>query len=97
MTLNLEAAERIAARPVFLLAFNGALLLAWLLWGVDVSNILISIVTAELVLLGLGAARRSQLALHAKLDELIHAVDGARDDLTHLEDEQEAIITEKRL
>lgn len=95
--MNLEAAERLAAKPAFLLAFNVALLVAWLLYGVDVANILISIVTAELVLLGLGASRRSQLALHAKLDELLHATSEARDDLAHVEDLAEAEIQEKRL
>lgn len=94
---NLECAEKVAAQPPFLLAFNAALVAAWIVWGVDVANILISIVTAELVLLGLGAQRRSQLGLHAKLDELIAATDGARDDLEHIEDLAEAEIQEKRL
>lgn len=94
---SLEDAERIAARPWFLLAFNGALAAAWVMYGVDVANILISIVTAELVLLGLGANRRSMLGIHAKLDELVHATEGARDDLEHIEDMEEAQIAEKRL
>lgn len=95
--MSLERAEKVAARPWFLLAFNLALVAAWLIYGVDVANILISIVTAELVLLGLGAARRSQLALHAKLDELVRATKGARDDLAHVEELAEAEIQEKRL
>ncbi len=94
---HLDAVERIAAKPVFLLAFNGALVVAWLIWGVDVANILISIVTAELVLLGLGANRRSQLGIHAKLDELISTDEKARDELTHLEDADETTIQEKRV
>ncbi len=95
--MNLEAAERIAAKPAFLLAFNATLVAAWLVWGVDIANIIISIVTAELVLLGLGANRRSQTGTHAKLDELIHATGGARDDLEHIEDMEEAQIEERRL
>ncbi len=95
--MNLEAVERIAAKPVFLLVFNGALAAAWLTYGVDVANILISIVTAELVLLSLGANRRSQLGTHAKLDELILATDKARDDLTHVEELAEQDIEEKRV
>lgn len=95
--MKLESAERIAAKPSFLVAFNAVLLGAWLAFGVDVANILISIVTAEIVLLGLGASRRSQLALHAKLDELLIATDKARDDLAHVEDMAEAEIQEKRV
>lgn len=95
--MSLEAAERIAAKPAFLLAFNTSLVALWIMFGVDVANIMISIVTAELVLLGVGAARRSQLALHAKLDELIAATEGARDDLQHVEDLAEQEIAEKRL
>lgn len=94
--MTFEAAERIAAKPLFLLAFNAGLVALWILFGVDFANIFISIVTAELVLLGLGANRRSQLAVHAKLDELVAATDKARDELEHLEDLSEAEIAEKR-
>lgn len=92
-----ERAERIAAKPAFLLIFNACLVALWLMFGVDVANIMISIVTAELVLLSSGANRRSQLAVHAKLDELVAATDGARNDLEHIEDMAEAEIQEKRL
>ncbi len=95
--MNLEAVERIAARPWFLIAFNVSLACAWLLGGVDVANIVISIVTAELVLLSLGATRRSQLGQHAKLDELIVATEKARDDLAHVEDLEEKEIQDRRL
>jgi low affinity Fe/Cu permease len=95
--MRLEEVERQAAQPWFLVAFNVVIGAAFVVAGVDIANILISIVTADLVLLGLGAARRSQLALHAKLDELIAATEGARDDLAHVEDMAEAEIQEKRL
>jgi len=95
--VNLEYIERIAAKPVFLFVFNGALIATWIIYGTAVANILISIVTAELVLLGLGANRRSQFGLHAKLDELVSATDKARNDLVHVEDLSEKEIEEKRL
>ena len=94
---SMEDAERVAAQPWFLVLFNGALAAAWFTYGVDVANILISIVTAELVLLGLGANRRSMLGIHAKLDELVHATEGARDDIEHIEEMAEDEIAEKRL
>lgn len=95
--MNLEAAERIASQPAFLLAFNVSLVALWVMFGVDVANIMISIVTAELVLLSSGASRRAALATQAKLDELIHATEGARDDLEHIEDLNEEAIRERRL
>ncbi len=93
----MEAAERIAAKPVFLIAFNVALVAMFVIAGLDAANLFISILTAELVLLGLGGARRSQLATQAKLDEMIAVTDKARDELAHLEDEDEAVIEDKRI
>lgn len=93
----MEAAERIAAKPLFIVVFNSVVAATWLVYGVDVSNIVISIVTAELVLLGLGANRRSQMGIHAKLDELIHVTSAARDDITHIEDLTEDDIQKKRI
>jgi len=92
----MEAAERIAAKPLFLIAFNGALVAMFVIAGLDAANVYISIVTAELVLIGLGGARRSQLATHAKLDELIAVNDKARDELKRVEDADEEDIQEKR-
>jgi len=91
-----EQAERIAAKPAFLIAFNAALIAMFVVVGLDAANIFISIITAELVLLGLGGARRSQLATHAKLDELIAANDKARDELKRVEDADEDAIEDKR-
>ena len=92
-----EWGDKISAHPVFLAAFNVILVVAWLLAGTDVANICISIVTAEMVLLAAGANRRSFLALHAKLDEIIHALPDARDELVHLEDKCEAEIIRERI
>lgn len=84
------------SKPWFLVAFNVILVSLWVSFGVDVPNIFISIVTAEIVLLTSGANRRSNLAIHAKLDEVIHATKEARDDLAHVEDLAEEDIEEKR-
>lgn len=40
---------------------------------------------------------RDTKALQAKLDELIHATQGARDELLHIEDEGEEVIDTRRL
>ena len=91
-----EATDRICAKPVAFISFNLLIVAAFLLAGIDVANIAISIVTADLVLLSAGANRRSFKALHAKLDELIGATDNARDDLERIEDEKEEKIEELR-
>lgn len=79
-----ELADKVSANPIFLVAFNALLVIAWISFGTDVANIIISIITAEIVLVGAGAARRGNIALHAKLDELIRASD-ARDDFIEAE------------
>lgn len=45
----------------------------------------------------LSAQNTDTLGVHAKLDELIAATDGARDDLTHIEELSEEEIKEKRV
>jgi low affinity Fe/Cu permease len=87
-----DVGDRLSAHPFFLVAFNCGLVGLWLAFGVDVANIFISIITAEIVLLGAGSARRGFLAIHAKLDEIIHALSEARDDLVEAENKSEAEI-----
>ena len=94
--MKLEDAEKVASKPWFLILFNVGLVGLWATFGVDVSNIFISIITAEIVLLTLGATRRSNIAMHAKLDELIDSQTGARNDIEHIEDRQEEEIMERR-
>ena len=90
-----ETADRAQASPWFLLGFN----LAWsglLAWSLDASNLTISVLTANSVFLAAATARATGRALHAKLDELLYAVRGAREDLAHVEDRDEAYIAELR-
>lgn len=91
-----ESAERASTRGWFVLAFNTGIAALFLWIGVDVANIFISIVTADLVLLIGIAARRRDLALHAKLDELILATGGARDEMARAEERSAREIEELR-
>ncbi len=91
-----DVGDRLSAHPIFLAFFNVGLVVLWRACGVDIANIFISIITAEIVLLGAGAARRSFAAIHAKLDEIIHAIDSARDDLIDSETLSEAEIARLR-
>ncbi len=92
-----ELADKISAHPIFLVIFNLTLVALWLVIGTDVANIFISIITAEIVLISAGANRRGNVAIHAKLDELISCQENARNDLVHLEDKAEKEIKELRL
>ena len=92
-----EQADKLASRPAFLIGFNVAVAVLFTLAGVDLANIAISIITADLVLVGLGAARRDRAAMHAKLDALIHATPGASDALMRAEALSEREIEEMRL
>ena len=92
-----ELADQVTAHPIFLIAFNLGLVILWLILGTDIANIFISIVTAEMVLIGAGAARTGQKAIQAKLDEVIHALDKARDDLIGLEQRPEKEIEELKV
>lgn len=64
--------------------------------NVDIANILISYFTAGLLLLTMSGQRRSNKAIHAKLDGLIDAADEADDSLERLEDRTEREIEAKR-
>jgi low affinity Fe/Cu permease len=97
LKVNLEDVEKLIAQRWFFWIFHAILAGAWVMYGTDFANIIISILTLEALLLGQGRARRSELAVQAKLDELVHATKEARDDLAHLEDKDEKIIEEIRL
>ena len=90
-------AEKVTSNIFFLLIFNIGLVALWLVFDVDVANIFISIITAELVLIGAGAMRRGNKALHAKLDEIIHSLGDARDDLIGIENKSEKMIDQNKL
>lgn len=92
-----DIADRVTSNILFLIAFNFTLVLLWMSFDVDVANIFISIITAELVLIGAGAMRRGNKALHAKLDEIIHSLGDARDDLIGIEHKSEKIIDQNTL
>jgi len=55
-----------------------------------------TIVTFLMVFLIQNTQNRDSMALQLKLDELIHAVSGARDDMIDLEEEPEERLTEER-
>jgi low affinity Fe/Cu permease len=56
----------------------------WWLWGTEVANILISIVSLLLLFLLQGSTNRDGAAIQAKLDEIIRASD-ARDEFMGLD------------
>lgn len=84
--------EKVAATAYTFLIFNCIIAVGLSMRMIDVTNVFISIVTADLMLLLLIGQRVGMLALQKKIDELIHAVEGARDDLAGIEDQGEEAI-----
>jgi len=80
--------ERLCAHPAAFWIFS-ALFVVGVWWNLDATNIGISYFTAALLLLTLGAQRRSNLAVHAKLDDLECAVDAADNSMVRLEEKAE--------
>lgn len=90
-----EAIERACAHPLAFWVFT-VLFAIGCTWNIDVTNIAISYFTCALLLLTLGAQRRSGLAMHTKLDDLECAVEQADDTNKRLEERTEQEIEEKR-
>ena len=90
-----EWCDRVQAHPGFLLGFNAA----WTVllgWSLDASNLLISVLTANAVLLTATTVRVRDGAIQAKLDELIAATADARDTLIRAEEQDARAIGELR-
>ena len=98
-------AARVAAITGSYLAFlvAVALILVWAVTGPLfafsttwqlVVNTATTIVTFLMVFLIQNTQNRDSLAMHLKLDELLRAVDGARDSLIDAEDEPDAALAE---
>lgn len=84
--------EKVAATAYAFFAFNTIIAAGLLMKMLDQTNVFISIVTADLMLLLLIGQRVGMMALQKKIDELIHAVKGARDDLAGIENQGEEAI-----
>ena len=80
------------ALPVFTVAFVGGMLTI----GTDVTNIGVSYLTAALLFLGMGRARRSDKAMHAKLDDLEKNLEEATTENVGLEERTEEEIEARR-
>lgn len=98
------AAAHHAGRPIAQLCFV-AFCVAWLVLGLGEERLTLALsvlaITLTQMVLGYQSAReredrRRDVALHAKMDELIRATTGARDDLAHLEDQAEDEIERLR-
>jgi low affinity Fe/Cu permease len=99
-----SAISRAAGKPItFLIALG--LIIAWAVTGPMfnfsetwqlVINTGTTIITFLMVFLIQNSQNRDGLAIQAKLDELIIATKGARDKLTHLEEEDEKTIIDVR-
>lgn len=65
--------------------------------NLDATNYAISVFTAGLLLLTLAGARRSDKAMHTKLDDVVDAIEDAPSEHVRLEDRTEAEIEAARV
>jgi low affinity Fe/Cu permease len=63
-------------------------------FGIELTNVAISIVTLLMVFVLQNTQNRDSAALHLKLDEIVRAVEGARDDVRGVESRSEPEIRE---
>lgn len=99
-----SATSKVAGKPItFLVAV--AIILMWGLSGPvfafsDTWQLIINtgttIITFLMVFLIQNTQNRDTMAIHAKLDEILHCMEGARQDLEHIEDQDEDKILEVR-
>lgn len=90
-----ERVERLCAHPAAFWVFTVAFVVGITI-NIDATNIAISYLTAALLLLTVGSARRSDKAMHAKLDDIECALEPANSDNARLEDRSEREIEERR-
>lgn len=88
--------EKQCSRPIAIPIFLVALVFSRLLFGVDITNLAISIFTVILLFLGMGKSRRNWLALQVKLDDLEKSVPSARTSNIRIEDLPEEEIENLR-
>ena len=94
MTIG-DRIERACAHPAAFWIFTAAFVVG-IVVSIDATNIAISYFTAGLLLLTLGGQRRSDKAMHAKLDDLECALDVADSSNARLEARSEDEIEAKR-
>lgn len=63
-------------------------------FGIELTNIAISVVTLLMVFVLQNTQNRDSAALHLKLDEIVRALEGARDDVRGVESKSEPEIRE---
>lgn len=90
-----DKVEQWCAHPIAFWLFTAAFMIGVRI-NVDVTNIAISYFTAGLLLLTLGGQRRSNKALHVKVDDLECAVERADSNNVRLEERTEKEIEELR-
>ena len=95
-----DVIANLAGHPAAIVVLIAACLAWLLLTGKSAENLLtlmLSILAITLTQMVLNQQRRSELALHLKIDELITALDGARNELAGIETADEDTLLAARL
>jgi low affinity Fe/Cu permease len=88
--------SKVVGTPTALIVANGLVLGSIAVFGVNVTNIVISVATMDIALIIQATQNKDSTANHAKLDGIIDALEEADSDLERVEEEPEDVIEEKR-
>lgn len=94
-----DAGANLAGHPMALIGVLLACAACFLLFGSEVTGALtlvLSVAAITLTQMVLNQQKRHDVALHLKIDELIHGVRGARDEIMGIERKSEAELEELR-
>jgi low affinity Fe/Cu permease len=89
------AAAEYAGTPYAIGVSALAIILLWVVWGLDIANVAISILSLLLLFLLQGSSNRDGAAIQAKLDELIRSSD-ARNEFMGLDKQTKEEIDSQR-
>ena len=92
-TFSHEAARWTGSHWAFLVAAV-LVVVSLAAFGIELTNVAISVVTLLMVFVLQNTQNRDSAALHLKLDEIVRAMEGARDDVRGVESRSEPEIRE---
>ncbi|MEP7350280.1 MAG: low affinity iron permease family protein [Sphingorhabdus sp.] len=93
-----DKGANLAGNP-FVIVILLLLCIGWIAagYGIDTLTLALSVLAITLTQMVLNQQRRHEAALHLKIDELVHGLDGARDEIMGIETKSEAELEELRL
>lgn len=93
-----DRGANIAGNPfAIIILVIGCIVLVLAGYGVDILTLVLSVLAITLTQMVLNQQRRHEAALHMKIDELVHGLEGARDEVMGIENKTEFEMDAMRL